>query len=111
MVRRVGDERDRATPAAGPVPVGQLPRRSARSRAGRALAEPGIEVFHDAFELGNTDDEGRQIWTQRWWFEDGEQPADGDVALQRAGWITVTPMRLGEVDRPRFELSAPLPSW
>lgn len=74
-------------------------------------AEPGLEVFHDAFEQGETDEKGRIIWKQRWWFDDGEQPEGRDVALQRAGWITVTPMRLGDLDRLRLEQAAPLPQW
>ncbi|MBU2501448.1 5'/3'-nucleotidase SurE [bacterium] len=79
---------------------------------GVCWAAPGNEVFHDAFEPGGTDDQGRRIWKQRWWFDDGDdQPAEGDVAKQRAGWITVTPMRLGDLDVPALNARFALPVW
>ncbi|MGD9547119.1 MAG: 5'/3'-nucleotidase SurE [Candidatus Krumholzibacteriia bacterium] len=79
---------------------------------GVCWAAPGNEVFHDAFEPGGTDVQGRRIWTQRWWFDDGDdQPEDGDVAKQRAGWITVTPMRLGDLDVPALNARFALPAW
>jgi broad specificity polyphosphatase/5'/3'-nucleotidase SurE len=75
-------------------------------------AAPGAEVFHDAFVRGGMDGGGRRIWRHRWWFDDGDhQPADGDVALQRSGWITVTPMRLGDLDEARLEAGGALPAW
>jgi broad specificity polyphosphatase/5'/3'-nucleotidase SurE len=73
-------------------------------------AAPGRQVFHDAFEMTGRDAKGGQIWKQRWWFDDGEQPADRDVALQREGWITVTPMRLGDLDALRLDRDD-LPTW
>ncbi len=84
----------------------------ADSVAGVRWAGLGEEVFHDAFEFEGEDDLGRRVWKHRWWFDDGDdQPADGDVALQRSGWITVTPMRLGDLDEPRLEASGALPDW
>jgi len=72
----------------------------------------GEEVFHDAFEFKGEDGLGRQVWKHRWWFDDGDkQPSDGDVALQRSGWITVTPMRLGDLDTPRLNAGGTLPEW
>ena len=79
---------------------------------GARWAKLGDQVFHDAFEQGDVDDQGRRIWKQRWWFDDGDdQPADGDVTLQRAGWITVSPMRLGDLDPQRLAKEAALPAW
>lgn len=79
---------------------------------GACWAAPGCEVFHDAFEPGDLDAQGRRIWKQRWWFDDGDdQPADGDVAKQRAGWITVTPMKLGDWDEGLMGGIPPLPEW
>lgn len=72
----------------------------------------GGQVFHDAFERDGEDDRGRQVWRQRWWFDDGDnQSADGDVALQRTGWISVSPMRLGDLDEARLEVGGGLPPW
>jgi 5'-nucleotidase len=78
---------------------------------GVVWAAPGEQVFHDRFEPAGVDDQGRRIWRQRWWFDDGDrQPEDGDVVRQRTGWITVTPMRLGDLDTGRLG-SAELPAW
>lgn len=72
----------------------------------------GDQVFHDAFSPAGLDGQGRRIWKQRWWFDDGEdQPVDGDVTMQRAGWITVSPMRLGDLDEARLDAEAELPAW
>jgi 5'-nucleotidase len=79
---------------------------------GVCWAPPGNQVFHDRFEPAGRDSLGRPLWRQRWWFDDGgDQPPDGDVARQRAGWITVTPMRLGDLDTRRLDAAAPLPPW
>ncbi len=89
-----------------------FPRGPADEVKGVCWAAPGGQVFHDVFEIAGEDDQGRRVWRQRWWFDDGDdQPADGDVARQRAGWITVTPMRLGDLDRPRLEAAGTLPPW
>lgn len=78
---------------------------------GVCWAGPGEPVFHDAFELYACQDSGRQVWKQQWWFDDGDhQPADGDVTKQRTGWITVTPMRIGDFDPSRLGAAA-LPTW
>ncbi len=74
-------------------------------------AGPGHQVFHDAFKKAGLDEQGRRIWKQHWWFDDGTQPEGSDVALQRAGWITVTPMRLGDLDRERMQRAGALPKW
>ena len=80
--------------------------------AGVCWAPPGAPVFRDAFDLAGTLPDGRQLWRQRWWFEDGgPQPAGSDVARQRAGWITVTPMRLGDLDAHRLAAPPALPAW
>lgn len=71
----------------------------------------GEQVFFDAFERAGTDAEGRTVWKQRWWFDDGDQPEGSDVALQRDGWITVSPMRLGDLDGERLERGGELPAW
>jgi len=79
---------------------------------GVCWAPLGGRVFHDAFDLAACDPQGGQLWRQRWWFDDGDdQPADGDVARQRSGWITVTPMRLGDLDEARLAHGLPLPGW
>lgn len=79
---------------------------------GVTWAPLGNQVFHDAFKPGGVDSLGRQIWTQRYWFDDGnDQPADGDVARQRAGWITVSPMRLGDLDSAGLNSQNILPAW
>jgi 5'-nucleotidase len=71
---------------------------------GACWAPLGEQVFHDAFELFACDGSGRQTWRQRWWFDEGDrQPADGDVARRGAGWITVSPMRLGDLDEDRLD--------
>lgn len=88
-----------------------FPRGPASEVQGVRWAGLGAQVFYDAFELAEVGDDGRQVWKQRWWFEDGDQPADGDVALQRSGWITVTPMRLGDEDAGRLEAGGALPDW
>lgn len=78
---------------------------------GAAWCAPGARIFHDAFEDGGTDAAGRRVWTLEWWTEDGEQPAGGDVALHRAGWITVSPMRVGD-PLPADPAATPdLPAW
>ncbi len=71
----------------------------------------GNQVFFDAFERAGTDTDGRTVWKQRWWFDDGDQPEGSDVALQRDGWITVSPMRLGDLDGERLERGGALPDW
>jgi len=72
----------------------------------------GDQVFHDAFVPAGEDEAGRRVWRHRWWFDDGDaQPAGGDVALQRQGWITVSPMRLGDLDGGRLEAGGALPDW
>ncbi len=79
---------------------------------GVCWAPLGERVFYDAFDLAACDPQGGQVWRQRWWFDDGgDQPADGDVAKQRAGWITVSPMRLGDLDEARLSHGLPLPGW
>lgn len=79
---------------------------------GVTWASLGKQVFHDAFEPGLVDSLGRQTWTQRWWIDDGPgQPAAGDVARQRAGWITVSPMRLGDFNEMDFQVGGDLPRW
>jgi 5'/3'-nucleotidase len=79
---------------------------------GACWAGLGGQVFHDAFEPAGEDDQGRSIWRNRFWFDEGDnQPPLGDVTRQRAGWITISPMRLGDLDEPRLEAAGELPQW
>jgi len=89
-----------------------FPKGPASKVKGVCWAPLGGQVFHDAFEAVGRDALGRQLWRNRFWFDDGDnQPQGSDVAQQRAGWITVTPMRLGDQDTPRLEKAADLPVW
>lgn len=98
--------------AAGEYLTVNFPDGPADAVKGVRWATLGDVVFHDAFELSEEDDAGRRTWSHRWWLDDGDdQPSDGDVALQRAGWITVTPMRLGDLDTPRLKAGGDLPGW
>lgn len=76
---------------------------------GVAWCPPGARIFHDRFTGGEPDAHGRAVWNLEWRIEDGEQPEGGDVDLHREGWITVTPMRVGD---PLPTGKAPdLPDW
>ena len=110
-VRLVRSDAVRGLAAGGYLTV-NFPDGPAGAVKGVRWAAPGREVFHDAFVLAGRDENGRHVWTHRWWFDDGgEQPPDGDVALQREGWIVVTPMRLGDLDAAGLAAAAALPSW
>lgn len=77
---------------------------------GFTWASLGHQVFFDAYEPGQVDSLGRQTWDVRWWFSDeNPQETGSDVARQRDGWITVSPMRLDDLDRFRLERHLPLP--
>lgn len=71
----------------------------------------GERIFHDAFDPGEPDAEGRVKWTLRYWTDDGDQPADADVPAYRAGWITVSPMRVGDLDADVLHAPPVLPDW
>jgi 5'-nucleotidase len=109
---RLARSRAVRTMGAGEYLTVNFPDGPADAVAGVRWAPLGEDVFKDVFELTGEDERGRQVWKQRWWFDDGiDQPADGDVALQRSGWITVTPMRLGDLDAPRLKAGGALPGW
>lgn len=79
---------------------------------GVCWASLGGKVFHDRFEPAGLDDRGRAVWRQRWWFDEGpDQPAAGDVARQREGWITVSPLRLNDLDADVLGAAPALPVW
>ncbi len=71
----------------------------------------GRRIFHDAYTPGEPDADGRVIGTLNWWTEDGDQPPDQDVALYRDGWITVSPMRVGDLDEKALSSPPVLPDW
>ena len=76
---------------------------------GATWAETGSKIFHDAFDLTGQDEAGRDIWKLRYWIDDGDQSPDSDVAQHRAGYVTVTPLRVG--DSHSLDQGVALPSW
>jgi 5'-nucleotidase len=77
---------------------------------GWCWAPPGEQVFNDEFLPAGQDAQGNSIWRYRYWFSDeAEQPEEGDVARHRDGWITVSPMRLGDLDETALQEARPLP--
>ena len=89
-----------------------FPNGEASAVKGACWAGLGQQVFHDAFDSAGADDQGRHIWRNRFWFDEGDnQPAAGDVARHREGWITISPMRLGDLDETSLGEAGEIPGW
>ncbi len=87
-----------------------FPKGNASEVKGACWAGLGEQVFHDAFDPVGEDDQGRKVWRNRYWFDEGDhQPAAGDVARHGDGWITISPMRLGDLDEARLDGAGKLP--
>ena len=89
-----------------------FPNGKASEVKGACWAGLGEQVFHDVFEPAGEDAHGRNIWRNRYWFDEGDnQPGAGDVAKHGDGWITISPMRLGDLNEARLEEAGGLPVW
>lgn len=89
-----------------------FPRGPADQVRGWCWAPLGAQVFNDEFQPVGEDAQGNSIWRYRYWFtDDEEQPGAGDVARHRDGWITVSPMRLGDLDETALQAGEALPRW
>lgn len=89
-----------------------FPNGKASEVKGACWAGLGEQVFHSAFDSVGEDEQGRNIWRNRYWFDEGDnQPAAGDVARHGDGWITISPMRLGDLDEARLGGAGELPGW
>ena len=74
-----------------------IPRTSPDEIAGVRWAPPAAPTYFNWFEPDGEDESGRALWRLRW-RRDNDRPIDTDQGLHNAGYITVTPLRVGEYD-------------